>query len=101
MGEGVWPRGGYAASGSLITRSRSGQQQFNYFELGGNAAESPRISPRPRISPSYRDVSRGNPGELLLGPMMVSTAPHSSTLRPVPPRAGVSLNAFWRRTVSL
>ena len=41
MGEGVWPRGGYAASGSLITRSRSGQQQFNYFELGGNAAESP------------------------------------------------------------
>ncbi len=39
LGEGsVWRRVGYAASRSVITRSRSGQRQFNYSEIGGNAA---------------------------------------------------------------
>jgi hypothetical protein len=28
----------YAASRSVITRDRSGQRQFNYSEIGGNAA---------------------------------------------------------------
>lgn len=38
LGEGgVWHRVGYAASRSIITRSRTGQRQFNYSEIGGNA----------------------------------------------------------------
>ena len=34
---GVCHRIGYAASRSIITRSRSGQRVFNYSEIGGNA----------------------------------------------------------------
>jgi hypothetical protein len=38
LGEGgVWRRLGYAASRSIITRSRGGQRAFNYSEIGGNA----------------------------------------------------------------
>jgi len=33
----VWHRAGYAASRSLVTRSRSGRAQFNVSEIGGNA----------------------------------------------------------------
>jgi hypothetical protein len=33
----VWHRAGYAASRTLITRSRSGQTQFNLSGIGGNA----------------------------------------------------------------
>jgi hypothetical protein len=35
---GVMRRVEYAASRSVITRDRSGQRQFNYSEIGGNAA---------------------------------------------------------------
>jgi len=35
---GIWQRARYAASRSVITRSRSGQRQFNYSEISGNAA---------------------------------------------------------------
>jgi hypothetical protein len=39
MREGsVWRRAGYAASRTFITRSRSGQTQFNLSGIGGNAA---------------------------------------------------------------
>jgi hypothetical protein len=34
----VWHRAGYAASRTFITRSRSGQTQFNLSGIGGNAA---------------------------------------------------------------
>ena len=34
----VWQRAGYAASRTLVTRSRSGQRQVNYSEIAGNAA---------------------------------------------------------------
>ena len=34
----LWHRIGYAASRSVITRSRSGRAQFNYSDIGGNAA---------------------------------------------------------------
>ena len=33
----VWHRAGYAASRTIITRSRSGQTQFNLSGIGGNA----------------------------------------------------------------
>jgi hypothetical protein len=33
----VWHRAGYAASRTFITRSRSGQTQFNLSDIGGNA----------------------------------------------------------------
>jgi len=33
---GLWHRAGYAASRSLVTRSRSGKAQFNVSEIGGN-----------------------------------------------------------------
>jgi hypothetical protein len=35
---GVWSRLGYAASRSLVTRTRSGGTAFNIAEIGGNAA---------------------------------------------------------------
>jgi hypothetical protein len=39
QGDGsVWQRTGYAASRTLVSRSRSGQRQFNYSEIAGNAA---------------------------------------------------------------
>jgi hypothetical protein len=34
---GVWHRAGYAASRTFITRSRSGETQFNLSGIGGNA----------------------------------------------------------------
>jgi len=34
----VLQRVGYAASRTLVTRGRSGERQFNYSEIGGNAA---------------------------------------------------------------
>jgi hypothetical protein len=38
LGEGsLWRRVGYAASRSVVTRSRSGGAQFNVSEIGGNA----------------------------------------------------------------
>jgi hypothetical protein len=33
----VWHRAGYAASRTFITKSRSGQNQFNLSGIGGNA----------------------------------------------------------------
>jgi hypothetical protein len=37
LGEGSpWHRAGYAASRSLVTRSRSGHSQFNYSDVAGN-----------------------------------------------------------------
>jgi len=39
LGEGgIWHRAGYAASRIVVTRSRSGQPQFNISEIGGNGA---------------------------------------------------------------
>jgi hypothetical protein len=35
---GVWQRARYAATRTLITRTRAGQRQFNYSDIGGNAA---------------------------------------------------------------
>ena len=35
---GFWQRARYAATRTLITRTRSGQRQFNFSDIGGNAA---------------------------------------------------------------
>ena len=35
---GIWQRARYAATRTLITRTRSGQRQFNFADIGGNAA---------------------------------------------------------------
>jgi hypothetical protein len=35
---GIWHRAGYAASRIFVTRTDSGEPQFNYSEFGGNAA---------------------------------------------------------------